>query len=251
MVLAPRSREPGLTAATNVRRRDPLPGRSRVGYAREDPRAAATATREPSLVASCPAAAGAPRCRSAAPCGRARRTAAHASVRWAAFRNRARACGVGAGRVGHVRCGAAPPAGTPGSPVVPRGPTRGGAPAGAGRATVSRESGSPAAARPAHRRGAAGSRMRATVTATELARRLSDVLNRVRYRGERFVVERNGEPVAVLAPPEPEAPPAPPTLRELVARLGALALPGEGYAADLEAAQAAGRPAPEPPAWPT
>jgi prevent-host-death family protein len=93
--------------------------------------------------------------------------------------------------------------------------------------------------------------MERTVTATELARRLSDVLNRVRYRGERFVVERNGEPVAVLAPAGPEAPPAPPTLRELVARLGDLALPGDGYAADLEAAQAAGQTAPEPPAWPS
>jgi prevent-host-death family protein len=93
--------------------------------------------------------------------------------------------------------------------------------------------------------------MEHTVTATELARRLSDVLNRVRYRGERFVVERNGEPVAVLAPARPAAPPAPPTLRELVARLGDLALPGDGYAADLEAAQLAGQTAPEPPAWPS
>ena len=93
--------------------------------------------------------------------------------------------------------------------------------------------------------------MRTTVTVADLVRRLSDVLDRVRHRGERFVVERNGEPVAVLAPPEPEAPPASPTLRELAARLGGLALPGEGYAAGLEAAQAAGRPAPEPPAWPT
>jgi hypothetical protein len=56
--------------------------------------------------------------------------------------------------------------------------------------------------------------------------------------------------VAVLSPPASGTPPASPTLRELAARLGGLWLPGEGYAADLEAAQA-GRPAPEPPAWPT
>jgi hypothetical protein len=87
------------------------------------------------------------------------------------------------------------------------------------------------------------------VTANERARPLTDVPNRVRYRGGRSVVGRNGEPMAVLAPAGPEAPPAPPTLRELVARRGDLALPGEGYAADLEAAQA-GRTAPEPPAWP-
>ena len=38
------------------------------------------------------------------------------------------------------------------------------------------------------------------VSATELARSLGDVLNRVRYRGEAFVVERNGRPVARIAP---------------------------------------------------
>jgi antitoxin (DNA-binding transcriptional repressor) of toxin-antitoxin stability system len=40
------------------------------------------------------------------------------------------------------------------------------------------------------------------ITATELARNLSDILNRVRYQGERFQVERNGEIVAVLHPAE-------------------------------------------------
>ena len=42
-----------------------------------------------------------------------------------------------------------------------------------------------------------------TITATELARNLSDVLNRVRYRGESFIVERNGEVVAELRPSAP------------------------------------------------
>jgi antitoxin (DNA-binding transcriptional repressor) of toxin-antitoxin stability system len=39
------------------------------------------------------------------------------------------------------------------------------------------------------------------ITATDLARNLSDILNRARYRGEEFVVERNGEAVATLGPP--------------------------------------------------
>jgi antitoxin (DNA-binding transcriptional repressor) of toxin-antitoxin stability system len=43
--------------------------------------------------------------------------------------------------------------------------------------------------------------METTITATELARNLSDILNRVRYRGERFRVERNGELVATIEPP--------------------------------------------------
>jgi antitoxin (DNA-binding transcriptional repressor) of toxin-antitoxin stability system len=42
--------------------------------------------------------------------------------------------------------------------------------------------------------------MEFTISATELARKLGDVLGRIRYRGESFVVERNGEPIARLCP---------------------------------------------------
>jgi len=38
------------------------------------------------------------------------------------------------------------------------------------------------------------------ISATELARRLGDVLGRVRYRGDTFVVERNGDAVARVVP---------------------------------------------------
>jgi antitoxin (DNA-binding transcriptional repressor) of toxin-antitoxin stability system len=38
------------------------------------------------------------------------------------------------------------------------------------------------------------------ITATDLARKLGDVLGRIRYRRESFIVERNGEPVARIAP---------------------------------------------------
>ena len=38
------------------------------------------------------------------------------------------------------------------------------------------------------------------ITATELARRLGDVLGRIRYRGDSFLVERNGDPVARIGP---------------------------------------------------
>lgn len=89
--------------------------------------------------------------------------------------------------------------------------------------------------------------MERILTATELAKNLSDILNRIRYRGESFVVERNGEPVASLGPIS-----APPGIsaRELIARLGDLALPGDGFADDLEAIQAA-QPLAEAPAWPS
>ena len=87
--------------------------------------------------------------------------------------------------------------------------------------------------------------MESKISATELARRLSDVLNRICYRGERFVVERNGEPVATLGPAgaEPGI-----TLGRLAASLGELTLPGDGFAEDLEAIQS-GQPQAGKPEW--
>jgi len=38
------------------------------------------------------------------------------------------------------------------------------------------------------------------ITATDLARNLGDILGRLRYRGDSFIVERNGAPVARLEP---------------------------------------------------
>ena len=51
------------------------------------------------------------------------------------------------------------------------------------------------------------------ISSTELARSVGDILNRIRYRGESFVIERNGKTVALLAP-HPE--PVPKTLREVL-----------------------------------
>ncbi|HET7092683.1 MAG TPA: hypothetical protein VFI22_04370, partial [Thermomicrobiales bacterium] len=88
--------------------------------------------------------------------------------------------------------------------------------------------------------------METTITATELAKRLSDVLNRVKYRGERFVVQRNGETIATIAPANDR--PAT-TARELIARVGDLPFPGEGFGDDVEAAQAA-QELEDMPEWP-
>lgn len=71
----------------------------------------------------------------------------------------------------------------------------------------------------------------AKISATELARRLSDILNRVRYRGEEFVVERGGEPVARIEPP---GPPRTLTLAEFVDVLRSAPRPDKGFADDLE-----------------
>ena len=42
--------------------------------------------------------------------------------------------------------------------------------------------------------------METVISATILVRQLGDVLGRLRYRGESFVIERNGVPVARLVP---------------------------------------------------
>jgi antitoxin (DNA-binding transcriptional repressor) of toxin-antitoxin stability system len=42
--------------------------------------------------------------------------------------------------------------------------------------------------------------MATRVSATEAVRTFSDLLNRIRYRGEEFVVERGGEPICRMAP---------------------------------------------------
>jgi prevent-host-death family protein len=42
--------------------------------------------------------------------------------------------------------------------------------------------------------------MKSEISATDAARRFSEVLNRVRYRNETFVVKRGGEPVCEIVP---------------------------------------------------
>jgi len=41
------------------------------------------------------------------------------------------------------------------------------------------------------------------ISATEAVRSFSDLLNRVRYRGESFVVERGGKPICEILPASP------------------------------------------------
>ena len=88
--------------------------------------------------------------------------------------------------------------------------------------------------------------METTISATELSKRLSDILNRVKYRGERFVIQRNGEAVALIFPVS-----AKPgiTAIELIAQAGNLKFPGGGFGDDLEAVQSA-QPLAEIHEWP-
>lgn len=85
--------------------------------------------------------------------------------------------------------------------------------------------------------------MEGRISATELARRLGDILGRVRYRGDSYVVERNGEPVARLVPVPGKATI---TLREALVSWRGAGRPDSSFAADLERVSEADRP-PESP----
>ncbi|MBI2015723.1 MAG: type II toxin-antitoxin system Phd/YefM family antitoxin [Candidatus Rokubacteria bacterium] len=85
--------------------------------------------------------------------------------------------------------------------------------------------------------------METRISATELARRLGDVIGRVRYRHESFVVVRNGEPVARLIPVM-TAPPG--NLKAIFEAWRAAGPPDDSFADDLERVGAADRPPENP-----
>ncbi|MEX0692396.1 MAG: hypothetical protein WD934_03815 [Gemmatimonadales bacterium] len=78
------------------------------------------------------------------------------------------------------------------------------------------------------------------VSATDLARRLGDILGRIRYRGESFIVDRNGVPVARIGPV-----PGAGTLGDAIAAWR-VAGSDPGFADDLSRTNAADRPPANP-----
>jgi len=74
-------------------------------------------------------------------------------------------------------------------------------------------------------RGPLASRTAHTLSATQAARTFSDLLNRVRYRGEAFVIERGGEPVCEISPLKPPRF----TGADLLALLRSLPKPDAGF----------------------
>ncbi len=81
------------------------------------------------------------------------------------------------------------------------------------------------------------------ISATELARSLGDVLARVRYRGDSFVVERNGVTVARVVP---AAEGTPTTVREAFAAWRAVSEPDPEFADILESVNNADQPPENP-----
>ena len=80
--------------------------------------------------------------------------------------------------------------------------------------------------------------MESYISATRAARTFSDLINRVRYRGEEFVIERGGEPVCRLVPAGPRKF----TVADMVKLLRSIPKPDPGYWDDLEQIQREQKP---------
>jgi prevent-host-death family protein len=81
------------------------------------------------------------------------------------------------------------------------------------------------------------------ISATDLTRKLGDVLARVRYRRDSFLVERNGAAVARVVPVPGDSATS---LREAVALWRSAGAPDAAFADDLERVGAADRPPTNP-----
>jgi prevent-host-death family protein len=88
--------------------------------------------------------------------------------------------------------------------------------------------------------------MATRITATELARNLSDVLNRVRYKGESFEVTRGGETIAEIKATERKRF----TVADFIDFWENVPKPDPEFWDDVEwAHNLMNEPLPEPPAW--
>jgi antitoxin (DNA-binding transcriptional repressor) of toxin-antitoxin stability system len=86
------------------------------------------------------------------------------------------------------------------------------------------------------------------ITLSEFARELADILDRVRTRGEGFLIEQDGVAVASLGPVE-RASRSEPTWRDLLALLKSAPV-DDAFADDLEFIHAQQPPAPRD-VWPS
>ena len=87
--------------------------------------------------------------------------------------------------------------------------------------------------------------MKFHLSATQAVRQFSDLLNRVRYRGEEFVIERGGEPVCEIIPARPVTR----TVADLVRALRAIPKPDDEYWVTVEDLTTHQQPLPPSP-WP-
>lgn len=92
--------------------------------------------------------------------------------------------------------------------------------------------------------------MRATISATEAVRNFSEILNNIRYRGDRYTIIRGGKPAASIVPAEEAAQERPlAELRGILKALPRLDRDDTSFAADVLAAATVQPPLPESTEW--
>lgn len=85
--------------------------------------------------------------------------------------------------------------------------------------------------------------MESRIRATDAARRFSDLLNRIHYRGEAFVIERGGEPICRMGPVGPVSR----SLADLHRLLGSIPAPDIEFWDDIEAGRSTEQSLPKSP----
>ncbi|MBN2124396.1 MAG: type II toxin-antitoxin system Phd/YefM family antitoxin [Deltaproteobacteria bacterium] len=88
--------------------------------------------------------------------------------------------------------------------------------------------------------------METRIPATKAVREFSEIVNRIRFRGDTYIIERNGKPVARMGPADPGK--GERTLNDLKAVLANLPRLGgelDSFAADLDKAWRTQLPLPE------
>jgi len=92
--------------------------------------------------------------------------------------------------------------------------------------------------------------MRTAISSTEAVRNFSELLNNIKYRGDRYTVIRGGKPAASLVPVEPAGSGATlADLRKIMQTLPRLDRSDSAFAADVAAAAGAQPPMPETQSW--
>ena len=92
--------------------------------------------------------------------------------------------------------------------------------------------------------------MQTPISSTEAVRNFSELLNNIKYRGDRYTVIRGGKAAATLGPAEPSRPAATMAdLREIVRTLPRLDSNDKGFEADVKEAVQAQPPMQKAATW--
>ena len=92
--------------------------------------------------------------------------------------------------------------------------------------------------------------MEKRITATQAVKDFSELLNRIKFNGDHYIIERSGKPVALMEPvKEPKKDKRLKELKSLLKELPRLNEELDSFADDLEAISKSQLPLPEESSW--